>query len=146
MTVPHPLICKVPQSSSEFQKQIQAQRPGRFSNALQRSAPIGRWVKKRPFEHGEVINYTLDGVSIHPVITKIQVSFLTQLPERKKASQGFHLQANGDFKTATEFNTCDGTNQHITEYHCSYFQAWWWLHHVMGSMLVIGKDQGVFIY
>jgi hypothetical protein len=25
----------------------------------------------------------LDGVSIHPVTTKIQVSFLTQLPERK---------------------------------------------------------------
>ena len=29
------------------------------------------------FEHGEVINYTLDGVSIHPVTTKIQVSFPT---------------------------------------------------------------------
>jgi hypothetical protein len=33
--------------------------------------PIGRWVKNKkadieyPFEHGEVINYTLDGVSIH---------------------------------------------------------------------------------
>jgi hypothetical protein len=25
-----------------------------------------------PFEHGEVINYTLDGVSIHTVSTKIQ--------------------------------------------------------------------------
>jgi hypothetical protein len=25
----------------------------------------------------------------------------------------------------------------------SYFQAWWWLHHVMG-MLVMGKDKGVF--
>ena len=31
----------------------------------------------------------------------------------------------------------------ITEYHSSYFQAWWWLDHVMG-MLVIGKDKGVF--
>jgi hypothetical protein len=29
--------------------------------------------------------------------------------------------------------------QYITEYRSSYFQAWWWLHHVMG-MLVIGKD------
>jgi hypothetical protein len=29
--------------------------------------------------------------------------------------------------------------KHITEYHSSYFQAWWWLYHVMG-MLVIGKD------
>jgi hypothetical protein len=32
--------------------------------------------------------------------------------------------------------------QLIAEYHYSYFQAWWWLHHVMG-MLVIGKDQAV---
>jgi hypothetical protein len=31
-----------------------------------------------PFEHGEVINLALDGVS------KIQASFLTQLPERKE--------------------------------------------------------------
>ena len=41
----HTIICKVPQSSSEFQTQIQPQRPGRFSNALQRMAPIGGWVK-----------------------------------------------------------------------------------------------------
>ena len=34
--------------------------------------------------------------------------------------------------------------QHIIEYHSSYFQAWWWLHHVMG-MLVIDKDEGVFL-
>jgi hypothetical protein len=73
------IICKVPQLSSEFQAQIQPQRPGRFSNALQRRAPIGRCVKIKkedigyPFEHGEVINYTLDGVSIHPVTTKIGV-------------------------------------------------------------------------
>jgi hypothetical protein len=39
-----------------------------------------------PFEHGEVINYTLDGVSIHPVTTMIQVSFQTQLPERKETA------------------------------------------------------------
>ena len=55
-----------------------------------------------PFEHGEVLNYTLDGVSIHPVTPKIQPSFLTQLLERTETIQGFHLQANGDFKT--EFN------------------------------------------
>jgi hypothetical protein len=34
-------------------------------------APVGRWIKQTdieyPFEHGEVINYTLDGVSIHPL-------------------------------------------------------------------------------
>jgi hypothetical protein len=33
------------QSSSEFQAQIQPQRPGRFSNASQR-VPIDSWVKK----------------------------------------------------------------------------------------------------
>jgi hypothetical protein len=47
-----------------------------------------------PFEQGEVINYTLDCVSLHPVTTKIQASFLTQLPERKET-------ANCDFITAT---------------------------------------------
>jgi hypothetical protein len=55
---------------------------------------------------GEVINCTLDGVSIHPVTTKIQVSFLTQLPERKETTQGFHH----DFKTVPEFNGCDTGN------------------------------------
>jgi hypothetical protein len=29
-----------------------------------------------PFEYGEVLNDTLDGVSMHPLTTKIQVSFL----------------------------------------------------------------------
>ena len=57
-----------------------------------------------PFEHGDVINYTLDGVSIHPVTTKIHASFLTQFPERKETAQGFHHEANGDFKTIAEFN------------------------------------------
>ena len=41
----HTIICNIPQLSSAFQTQIQPQRPGRFSNALQRRAPIGRWVK-----------------------------------------------------------------------------------------------------
>ena len=52
-----------------------------------------------PFEHGEVINYILDGVSIHTVTTKIQASFLTQLLERKQKAQGFHHDANHDFKS-----------------------------------------------
>ena len=59
------------------------------------------------FKHGEVINYTLDGVSILPVTTKIQVSFLTQLLERKETAQGFHHEAIGDFNTVKEFNGCD---------------------------------------
>jgi hypothetical protein len=84
------IICKVPQPSSEFQIQIQPQRGGRFSNATQRREPIGRWVNitdiEYTFECG--INYTLDGVSIHPVITKTQ-----------ETTQVFHYEANGDFKT-----------------------------------------------
>ena len=48
-----------------------------------------------------------DGVLIHPVTKKIQLSFLTQLPKRKETAQGFHYETNGDFKTVTEFNGCD---------------------------------------
>jgi hypothetical protein len=33
--------------------------------------------------------------------------------------------------------------KHITEYHPPYFQAYWWLHHAIG-FLVIVKDWGVF--
>jgi hypothetical protein len=29
------------------------------------------------------------------------------LPERKETAQGFYHEANGDFKTVTEFNGCD---------------------------------------
>ena len=42
----HTMICKVPQSSSEFQAQIQPQRPGKFFNVSKRRPPIGRWVKE----------------------------------------------------------------------------------------------------
>ena len=50
-----------------------------------------------PFEHGGVIYYTWDGVLINPVTTKIQASFLTQLPERKETALEFHHDFNGDF-------------------------------------------------
>ena len=54
---------------------------------------------KYAFENGEVINYTLNYISIHPVTTKIHVSIITQLPERKETAQVFHHEVNGDFKT-----------------------------------------------
>ena len=66
---------------------------------------------ENPFEHGEVINYTVDGVSIHPIATKIQASFLTHLPERKETTQGFHH----------EFNGCDKRKLRMDQQHCSYF-------------------------
>ena len=73
-----------------------------------------------PFENGEVINYTLDGVSIDPVTTIIQASFLTQLLERKETIQGFHHEAKGDFKIVTEFKGCDMRKIRMDEQHCSY--------------------------
>ena len=60
-----------------------------------------------PFEHGEVINYTLDGVLIH---SKIQASFPSQLPEKKETAQGFHHEANGDFKTVKLLMAVIGEN------------------------------------
>jgi hypothetical protein len=105
-------MCNIPQSSSAFQTPIQPQRPGRFLQCLTKKGErIVRWVihlKKEdieyPFEHAEVINHTLDGVSIHPVTTKIQASFLTQLPERKE----------------TGFNSCDRRKLRMAQQHCSY--------------------------
>ena len=73
-----------------------------------------------PFDHGEVISYTLDGVSISPVTTKIQASFLTQLPERKETAQGFHHEANRNIKTVTEYNGCDRRKLRMDQQHRSY--------------------------
>ena len=96
----HTIICKIPQSRSEFQAHIQPQRPAMFSNASQRRAPIGGWVKKKKQTLNiPLSNYALDGVTIHPVTTKTQASLLTQLPERQESAKGFHHDANGEFKT-----------------------------------------------
>ena len=66
------------------------------------------------------INYTFDGVSIHPVTTKIQASFLTQLPERNETAQGFHHEVNSDFKTVTELKGSDRRKLMMEQQHCSY--------------------------
>ena len=67
-----------------------------------------------------MINYTFDGVSIHPATAKIHASFLTQLPERKETVKGFHYEANGDFKTVTELSGCDRRKLRMDQQHCSY--------------------------
>ena len=67
-------------------------------------------IKKKTFEHCEDINYTLVGVSIHPVTTKIQASFLTQLPERKETVQGFQHEANVFFKQLQSLMAVIGEN------------------------------------
>uniref|UniRef100_A0A674ASY3 OCA2 melanosomal transmembrane protein n=1 Tax=Salmo trutta TaxID=8032 RepID=A0A674ASY3_SALTR len=45
-------------------------------------------------------------------------SFPTQLPERKETPQGFHHEANGDFKTVTEFNGCGRRKLRMDQQHC----------------------------
>ena len=62
----------------------------------------------------------MDGVSIYPVTTKIQACFLTQLSERKETAQGFHHEANGDFKTVTELNGCERRKLRLDQQHCSF--------------------------
>ena len=64
-----------------------------------------RWIKKthtkqalniplnKKFKVKLLITLWMDGVSIHTVTTKIQVSFLTELPDRKETAH----EANGDF-------------------------------------------------
>jgi hypothetical protein len=66
------------------------------------------------------MNYSLDGVSIHPVITKMQALFLTELPERQETALKFHNEANGDFKTVAEFIGCDRRKLKMDQQHCSY--------------------------
>jgi hypothetical protein len=63
------------------------------------------------------MNYSLEGVSIQPVTTKIQVSYLTQQPERKETAQAFHHEANGDIKTVTEFNCCEKRKLRMDQQH-----------------------------
>ena len=54
---------------------------------------------KYPFEHVEDIKLHFGWLSIHPVTKRIHAPFLTLFPERKEIAQGFHHEANGDFKT-----------------------------------------------
>jgi hypothetical protein len=49
----------------------------------------------------KVLIQLFDGVSIHPVTTMLQASFLTQLPERKEITQEFHHEAKVDFITVS---------------------------------------------
>ena len=101
-------------NNREFQTHIQPQRPGRISNASQKGHLLVNI--EYPFEHGEVINYTLDGVSIHSVTTKIQAFFLIKLPERKETAEEFPHEANGDFKVITEFNGCDRSKRKMVHF------------------------------
>lgn len=65
------------------------------------------------------MSYTLNGLSIHPVITNIHVS-LTPLSERKETINGFHHEPNGDFKIVTEFNGGYMRKLRMDQQHYSY--------------------------
>ena len=75
---------------------------------------VDRYKKKAnieyPFEHGKVINDTLDGVSIHPVTTKIQASFLTQLQERMKPLRDFTMRPMVSLKQLQSLMAVIGEN------------------------------------
>ena len=89
----------VPQSSSEFQTQIQPQRPAPLSNDSQRRALTGRWQKNKK----QTMNILPNSVA----------------GEEGNCSGIFH-EANGDFKTVTEFNGCDRRKLRMDQQHCSY--------------------------
>ena len=111
------LFVRSPNRAVNFKHRFNHKDLGDFLNASWRRAPIGSWVKK---SWHWVINCTLDDLSMHPVTTKIQASFLTQLPERKETAQGFHHENNCDFKTVTAFNGCDRRKLRMDQQHCSY--------------------------
>ena len=110
-------------------KQIQPQRPGRFSNASQR-VPIDRWVKKKEKKKKLTLNIPLSMVKILITLWMVYQCtqshyketgvFLTQLLERKETTQWFHHEANGDFTTVAEFNSCDRRKRRMDQQHCSY--------------------------
>ena len=116
------IICKVHQSSSEFQTNSTTKTRKVFQCLAKGTYwQMGKkYIKKQTLnisEHGEVINYTLDDVSIHPVTAKIQALFLTQLPKRNKTAQGLHHEANGDFITVTECNGCNRRKLRMDQLH-----------------------------
>ena len=51
-----------------------------------------------PFEHGEVINYTFDGASIHRATTKLQASFLVQYIFHQTLGDEFNFQQDNNLK------------------------------------------------
>jgi hypothetical protein len=72
--------CKVPQSSIEFQAQIQQQKPGGFSKESRRRAVIGRWAtltnqKRHISKHCQFNNDAVDHLLNHPDTSNIQSSF-----------------------------------------------------------------------
>ena len=71
------------------------------------------------FLHGQINNYAVDDVLNQPDTSNMQSSFWTELQDRNETAQGCHHEAIGDFKTATEFNGCDGRKQRLDQQHCS---------------------------
>ena len=77
--------------ASNFKHRFNQKDQGGFTKPREKVHLLVDGLKKNadienPFEHGEVIYYTLDGVLIHPVTIKIQASFLPQLQERKEGN------------------------------------------------------------
>ncbi len=122
----HTIICKVPQSSSEHRCNHKDQggfpMPHKKGHLLvdEKKGEKRHWISLWAW----LSYYTLDAVSIHTVTTKIQASFLTQLPERKITAQGFYLKANVDIKGVTECNGCDIWKLRMDQQPCNYSTEW----------------------
>ena len=62
----------------------------------------------------------MNTAAFRDVLLFAKTSFLTQLPERKETAQGYHHEANGDFKIVTELNGCDRRKLRMNQQPCSY--------------------------
>ena len=72
------------------------------------------------FEHGEVINYALDGESITPSHDKNTGVLPNSVAVEEGNCSGISPWEKNDFKTVTEFNGCDRRKLRMDQQHCSY--------------------------
>jgi hypothetical protein len=83
MTTLSSVICKVPQSSIEFQAQIELQEGQWLVDGKNNKSDI-----EYIFKHGQVNKYAVEDVSNNPDTTKKQSSFWTELQDRKETVTG----------------------------------------------------------
>ena len=73
-----------------------------------------------PFDHGKVINYTLDDVSIPPSHYKDTGVLPNSVAGEEGPAQECHNEPNGDFQSVTDINTCNRRKLRMDQQHCGY--------------------------
>ena len=81
---------------------------------------LGKTKYLSAFERDMVVGSRCTDLSVSRTATLLGFSHSTQLSERKENAQGFHHDANGDFKTVAEFNSCDRRKCGWDQQHCIY--------------------------